>query len=348
MDSDCRRRAVGDYQRRPIEVTPALQNHLLAPERLIREESNGVNAGFTYRCHRGPVVVVRTGLVMPLITYTPPESALLLAAGYRVGPYEIRSTLGVGGMGEVHRAHDVRLQRDVALKLLPEPFASDPDRLARFRREALVLASLSHANIAAIHGIEEDAASRVHALVLELVDGPTLADRIASGRMPLDELRAVARQIIEALHAAHERGVIHRDLKPSNIKIRDDITVKVLDFGLAKMLDTASPVEASIAPTITSPAATGMGVILGTAAYMAPEQARGQTADIRADIWAFGVVLYEMLTGVRPFEGGTAPLGKDLLTRLLNQPTGVGPLEGTRSLIKSGRGRVGDGSLAAA
>jgi serine/threonine protein kinase len=208
-------------------------------------------------------------------------------------------------MGEVYRAHDTRLQRDVALKILPEPFASDPDRLTRFHREAQVLASLSHAHIAAIYGIEEDAASRLHALVLELVEGPTLADRLAVGPLPLDESLAVARQILDALHAAHERGVVHRDLKPSNIKIRDDGAVKVLDFGLAKMLDTVDAAGPSIAPTITSPAATRAGVILGTASYMAPEQARGQTADARADIWAFGVVLYEMLTGARPFDGTT-------------------------------------------
>jgi serine/threonine protein kinase/Tol biopolymer transport system component len=208
-------------------------------------------------------------------------------------------------MGEVYRARDTRLHRDVALKILPEQFASDLDRVARFHREALVLASLSHANVAAIHGIEEDAASRLHALVLELVEGLTLADRLAIGPLPLEESLAVARQIVDGLHAAHGRGVVHRDLKPSNIKIRDDGTVKVLDFGLAKMLDTADAVDPSMAPTRTSPPATRVGVILGTPAYMAPEQARGQTADARSDIWAFGVVLYEMLTGVRPFEGGT-------------------------------------------
>jgi serine/threonine protein kinase len=208
-------------------------------------------------------------------------------------------------MGEVYRARDLRLQRDVALKILPEPFASDTDRIARFHREARVLASLSHAHIAAIHGIEEDAPSRLHALVLELVEGPTLADRLAVGALPVDESLAVARQVIDALHAAHGRGVVHRDLKPSNIKIRDDGTVKVLDFGLAKMLDTVDAAGPSMAPTITSPAATRAGVILGTPAYMAPEQARGQTADARSDIWAFGVILYEMLTGVRPFDGRT-------------------------------------------
>jgi serine/threonine protein kinase len=208
-------------------------------------------------------------------------------------------------MGDVYRARDTRLQRNVALKVLPQHFASDPERLARFHREAHVLASLSHANVAAIYGIEEDAASRLHALVLELVEGPTLADRLAVGRMPLEEALTIARQIVDALDAAHECGVIHRDLKPSNIKIRDDGTVKVLDFGLAKMLEGSDPVEASIAPTITSPAATRAGIILGTAAYMAPEQARGQTVDTRADIWAFGVVLYEMLAGCRAFGGET-------------------------------------------
>jgi len=208
-------------------------------------------------------------------------------------------------MGEVYRARDTRLQRDVALKVLPQEFASDPERLARFQREARVLASLSHPNIAAIFGIEEDGTSRLHALVLELVEGPTLADRLRLGRIPVDEALSIARQIVDGLEAAHERGIIHRDLKPSNIKIRDDGTVKVLDFGLARMLAGGDPVEASIAPTITSPAATRAGVILGTAAYMAPEQAKGQTADARADVWAFGAIFYELLTGGRTFGGET-------------------------------------------
>jgi serine/threonine protein kinase len=228
-----------------------------------------------------------------------------LASGVHIGSYEIRGALGVGGMGEVYRARDTRLHRDVALKILPERFASDPDRLARFHREAHTLASLSHPNIGAIHGLEEDSRSKLHALVLELIEGPTLADRLVHGPLSLDEAVPIARQLVDALDAAHEKAVIHRDLKPSNIKVRDDGTVKVLDFGLAKMLDASGAADASLAPTITSPAVTGPGVVLGTAAYMAPEQARGKMADARADIWAFGVVLYEMLTGVRPFEGET-------------------------------------------
>ena len=225
-----------------------------------------------------------------------------LAAGDRLGPYTIVGPLGSGGMGEVYRAHDPRLARDVALKLLPPAFAQDTDRLSRFQREAQVLASLNHQNIGAIHGIEDAAGTR--ALVLELVEGPTLADRIAQGAIPLDEALGIARQIADALEAAHECGIIHRDLKPSNIKLRPDGTAKVLDFGLAKPTDPTSSASAlSMSPTITSPAMTMAGVILGTAAYMSPEQAKGKPVDQRADVWAFGCVLYEMLTGQRPFAG---------------------------------------------
>ena len=188
----------------------------------------------------------------------------------------------------------------MALKILPEAFATDPDRLARFQREAQVLASLNHPNIAAIHGLEDSEGTK--ALVLELVEGPTLADRISKGPIPVDEALPIAKQIAEALEAAHEAGVIHRDLKPANIKVKDDGTVKVLDFGLAKALDPNPTGDPSQSPTLTA-AATQMGVIMGTAAYMSPEQARGKTVDRRADIWSFGVVFYEMLTGVRPFGG---------------------------------------------
>ena len=200
------------------------------------------------------------------------------------------------------RARDVRLGREVAVKVVPELFATDPDRIARFAREAQVLASLNHPNIAAIYGFEES--DSVKALVLELVEGPTLADRLAEGPIPLDESLSIAKQLVDALEAAHERGIIHRDLKPANIKQRPDGTVKVLDFGLAKALDpTTSPnVDATNSPTLTA-RATQLGIILGTAAYMAPEQARGKAVDKRADIWAFGCVLYEMLTGRRAFEG---------------------------------------------
>ena len=205
-------------------------------------------------------------------------------------------------MGEVWQARDTKLDRDVALKVLPEAFTSDPDRLARFEREAKVLASLNHPNIGSIYGLEE--ADGVRALVLELVEGPTLADRIAQGAMPIEDALPIAKQIAEALEAAHEAGVIHRDLKPANIKVREDGTVKVLDFGLAKALDPNPEGDPSQSPTLTA-AATQMGVILGTAAYMSPEQAAGQTSDKRSDAWSFGVVLYEMLTGQRLFTGET-------------------------------------------
>ena len=222
---------------------------------------------------------------------------MALAAGARVGIYEILSALGAGGMGEVYRARDTKLNRDVAIKVLPDPFATDPERLARFQREAQVLASLNHPNIAAIYGLED--ADGVQALVLELVEGPTLADRIAQGPIPLDEALPIARQIAEALEAAHEQGIVHRDLKPANIKLRPDGTVKVLDFGLAKALDPiGSAANVSQSPTITSPAMmTRRGIILGTAAYMSPEQADGKPADKRSDIWAFGVVLLRDVDG---------------------------------------------------
>ena len=205
-------------------------------------------------------------------------------------------------MGEVYRAIDTNLKRAVAIKVLPTSVAADAERLARFQREAELLASLNHPHIAAIYGLDD--ADGVKALVLELVEGPTLADRIAQGPIPLDEAIPIARQIAEAVEAAHEQGIIHRDLKPANIKLRSDGTVKVLDFGLAKALDPApASIDASQSPTITSPAMTRMGVIMGTAAYMSPEQARGKTLDKRSDIWAFGCVLHEMLTGRRAFEG---------------------------------------------
>jgi eukaryotic-like serine/threonine-protein kinase len=227
-----------------------------------------------------------------------------LEPGVRFGPYEVTSPLGSGGMGEVYRARDTKLSRDVALKVLPEAFTLDPDRLARFSREAQLLASLNHPNIGAIYGLEESDGAQ--ALVLELVEGPTLADRIAEGPLPLDEALPVARQIADALEAAHEQGIVHRDLTPANIKLRHDGTVKVLDFGLAKLTDPAtgpSSAQVTQSPTITSPALmTGAGMILGTAAYMSPEQAKGRPADKRSDVWSFGCVLFEMLTGRRVFE----------------------------------------------
>ena len=223
-----------------------------------------------------------------------------LNVGSRLGHYDVTALIGEGGMGQVYQATDTKLKRQVALKILPEAFSADPERLARFQREAEVLASLNHPNIAQIHGLEE--ADGVRALVLELVEGPTLADRIKQGPIPLDEALPIAKQIAEALEAAHEQGVIHRDLKPANVKVKDDGTVKVLDFGLAKALDPNPTGDPSQSPTLTA-AATQMGVIMGTAAYMSPEQARGKPVDKRADIWAFGCVLYEMLTGQRAFHG---------------------------------------------
>ncbi|MDA1306227.1 MAG: protein kinase [Acidobacteria bacterium] len=229
-----------------------------------------------------------------------------LQPGSSVGPYEIVAPLGAGGMGEVYRARDTRLNRSVAIKVLPASVGDDPDRLARFTREAQTLAALNHPNIAAIYGVEVyDASSR--ALIMELVEGEDLSVVIARGAMPLAEALSAARQIAEALEAAHEAGVIHRDLKPANIKVRDDGTVKVLDFGLAKALDAAGTASGSgsrpgsQAATMTSPAMTALGMILGTAAYMSPEQAKGRPVDRRADVWAFGVVLYEMLTAGRLF-----------------------------------------------
>ena len=226
-----------------------------------------------------------------------------LTPGTTLGVYEVLSAIGAGGMGEVYKARDTKLDRDVALKILPDAFVNDPERLARFQREAKVLASLNHPNIAAIHGLEESGDSP--ALVLEYVPGPTLQDRIAKGPIPLDEALPIARQIAEALEAAHEQGIIHRDLKPANVKVKDDGTVKVLDFGLAKALGPElSDTEAANSPTMTmTAAATKMGVIMGTAAYMSPEQAAGKPTDRRSDNWSFGVVLWEMLTGQQLFTG---------------------------------------------
>ena len=226
-----------------------------------------------------------------------------IVSGTKLGPYEIVSQIGAGGMGEVYRARDPKLGRDVAIKVLPEAFARDAERMARFQREAKVLASLDHPNIASIYGLEDSGGTR--ALVMQLVEGPTLADRIKAGPIPVDEAVRIARQIADALEYAHERGIIHRDLKPANIKVAADDTVKVLDFGLAKALegDPAS-IDISTSPTI-SRMATMQGVLLGTAAYMSPEQAKAKSVDRRADIWAFGCVLYEMLTGKQAFTGET-------------------------------------------
>ena len=248
-----------------------------------------------------------------------------LTPGTRIGSYEVAGLIGMGGMGEVYRARDTRLNRDVAVKVVPDLFSKDPDRLRRFKREAQLLGTLNHQNIAIVYGLEEadslpgSGPPALSALVMELVDGPVLADRIAAGPLPFEEILSIARQLVDALEAAHGLGIVHRDLKPSNIKVRPDGTVKVLDFGLAKALNPAEAVSAAgsptpesagdgldpvDSPTITSPVRmTTVGMILGTAAYMSPEQAKGRIVDKRADIWAFGCVLYEMLTGRRAFEG---------------------------------------------
>src|SRR5262245_4891492 len=228
---------------------------------------------------------------------------MALATGARLGPYEILSALGAGGMGEVYRATDTNLKRQVAIKVLPASVAGDADRLARFQREAEVLAALNHPNIAHIFGLEK--ADGTFALVMELVEGPTVADRIAQGAIPPADALPIAKQIAEALEAAHEQGIIHRDLKPANLKVREDSAVKVLDFGLAKAMEPTGVMSpaASMSPTLTTPAMTGIGMVLGTAAYMSPEQAKGRPVDKRADLWAFGCVFYEMLTGSRAFEG---------------------------------------------
>jgi serine/threonine protein kinase len=228
---------------------------------------------------------------------------MAIQSGTHLGPYEILSAIGAGGMGEVYRARDTKLGRDVAIKVLPEAFARDTERMARFQREAKVLASLDHPNIASIYGLEDS--SGTHALVMQLVEGPTLADRIKAGPIPVDEAVRIARQIADALEYAHERGIIHRDLKPANVKVTNDEVVKVLDFGLAKALEgDPSSFDISTSPTI-SRMVTMQGVLLGTAAYMSPEQAKAKSVDRRADIWAFGCVLYEMLTGKQAFTGET-------------------------------------------
>src|SRR5262249_49764566 len=237
-----------------------------------------------------------------------------LRVGTQLGSLEITRLLGRGGMGEVYRARDTKLKREVAIKILPEEFSHDRDRVARFQREAEVLASLNHPNIAAIHDVQESQGARF--LVLELVEGETLADRIALGPLPVEEALGIARQICDALEAAHEKGIVHRDLKPANVKILPDGRVKVLDFGLAKAMETG-PANTSLSnsPTL-SIAATSAGMILGTAAYMSPEQAQGRKVDRRTDIFAFGCVLFEMLTGRPAFEGDDVP---DILSRILHR-----------------------------
>src|ERR1700680_3099193 len=226
---------------------------------------------------------------------------MTLAAGPQLGSYEVLSQIGAGGMGEVYQAHDTKLGRDVAIKVLPEAFAHDAERLSRFQREAKMLASLNHPNIATIHGLEHSGGTSY--LVLELVSGETLAERVKAGPLDIEEALKIAVQIAEALEAAHEKNIIHRDLKPANVKVTPEGKVKVLDFGLAKAFaGDATNEDIGNSPTL-SMAATMQGVILGTAAYMSPEQARGKSVDKRTDIWAFGCVLYELLTGKHAFHG---------------------------------------------
>ena len=273
---------------------------------------------------------------------------MALGPGTRLGVYEVTAPIGEGGMGQVYRATDTTLGRQVAIKILPDAFAADLERLARFEREAKTLASLNHPHIAAIYGFEKS--TGVHALVMELVEGEDLSQRLARGAIPLDEALPIAKQIAEALEAAHEQGIIHRDLKPANIKIRPDGTVKVLDFGLAKAIDPAgSSSSMSMSPTITSPAMTQAGMILGTAAYMSPEQARGKAVDKRADIWAFGAVLFEMLTGRRAFAGDD--LAITLAAVVMNDPAWATLASETpwgvqqllrRCLVKDPRQRIRD------
>jgi serine/threonine protein kinase len=270
-----------------------------------------------------------------------------LTPGTRLGIYEVTAKIGEGGMGEVYQARDTTLDRDVALKVLPEAFTADPDRLARFQREAKVLASLNHPNIGSIYGLE--AAGNTQALVLELIEGPTLADRIAEGPIPVDEALAIAKQIAEALEAAHEQDIVHRDLKPANVKVKADGTVKVLDFGLAKAVasDTSGGSSTTSATISLTASATQMGMVIGTAAYMAPEQAKGQVVDHRADLWAFGVVLLEMLTGQQVFRGPTV---SESLARVLERrpdldalPSDLPPMVRRllrRCLTKDRRGRL--------
>ena len=228
---------------------------------------------------------------------------MALARGTKLGPYEVVAPLGAGGMGEVYRAWDTKLGRDVAIKVLPQAFSAEPERTARFEREAKVLASLNHPNIASIYGLEDS--DGIRALVMELVDGPTLAERLQQGAVPSDEVLPLARQIAEAVEYAHEHGIVHRDLKPANIKLSPDSGVKVLDFGLAKAIQGDAPASDILTSPTISRMATQAGIILGTAAYMSPEQAKGKPVDRRTDIWAFGCVFFEMLTGKLTFGGET-------------------------------------------
>src|SRR5580765_3741549 len=264
---------------------------------------------------RGEAAVSETRPIATSPRASPLQCASMLSQGTRLGPFEVLSPLGKGGMGEVFKARDSRLGRDVAIKSLPESFAHDAERVARFEREARLLASLSHPNIASIHGLEVANGQRY--LVLEYVEGPTLAERLSRGPLPLHDALDVCRQIAAGVEAAHENGVIHRDLKPSNVKLTPGGEAKVLDFGLAKggASEPQGVSDLSASPTMTY-ASTSLGVVLGTAAYMSPEQARGKPVDRRTDIWSFGCVLYECLTGRQLFQGETV---SDLIAQILER-----------------------------
>ena len=250
---------------------------------------------------------------VPHLSSHPSTAVKRLSPGSQLGPFRIESLLGAGGMGEVYRAHDTKLHRAVAIKVLPDFFAQDPNRLARFEEEARALAALNHPHVGAIYGLEESAG--IAALVLELVEGPTLAERLAVGPLSFDEVIWIARQLAEGLEAAHKRGIVHRDLKPANIKITPDGNVKILDFGLAKT--AGSPPGAALTPSTGSPRdATQCGVVLGTVGYMSPEQARGEPVDKRTDIWAYGCVLFEMCAQHPPFAGATV---SDALTAVVER-----------------------------
>ena len=327
--------------RQPISVRDAWLREACAADTELHREVASLLANHHATASAGPWAAAAAQLIVPPV---------LLEPGQYLGPYQIVAFLAAGGMGEVYRARDIKLKRDVALKVLPEAFARDPDRMARFQREAEILASLNHPNIAAIYDLEETNGTRY--LVLELVEGETLADKITRGPIRVEDSLNIAIQICEALEAAHERGVIHRDLKPANVKITPEGKVKLLDFGLAKAMESvpASPVLSN-SPTMLS--GTLGGVILGTAGYMSPEQAKGRPADKRSDVWAFGCVLYEMLTGKMAFKGEGV---SDTLAAVLRSepdwtalPTDLSPsvralIEG--SLKKDHRERIADISIA--
>jgi len=280
--------------------------------------ADDADAGFIDRLSDVSASLRAGALAAPLAVSDDTPTHPALVPGHRVGPYEIAALLGAGAMGEVYRAWDTKLNRDVALKVLPTPFALNPDRLARFRREAQLLATLNHPSIAAIYGLEES--NGAQALVLELVEGPTLAQRIAEGPIPLVEGLGIARKLADALEAAHEKGIIHRDVKPANITIVSGGAVKVLDFGLAKVWDGAPQSSLSGSPRLTA-TDPGTQTFLGTPAYMSPEQARCQSLDKRTDIWSFGCVFYEMLTGRAPFAAETV---SDTLAAILErEPDGT-------------------------